>query len=676
MAQLDAMREILMAGIQAPSGENAQPWRFKIEGEKAYLFNRPEADRSLYNFLQHGSYVAHGALLENVRIAAASQGYETVVKLFPDKQAVDLVATIEFKKAAPKREPLYDAIPKRATNRKPYDGSPLSETEKRELLAGTEFSVRLMLVEDREKIAALAKAASINETMLIRNKNVHDFFFSHVRWTPEENELQPNGFYIKTLELKPPQAAAFKLFRRWGAAKLAARLGMAGAIGGDNEKIYNTASAIIAVVAKGSAPEHLVRGGSALERAWLTATKLGLSVQPMAGALFLAEGATAGNRGSFSDEERADLEATRRTFYGTFGVDSAKEHIVLAFRVGRGGEPSARAARFPLDAFFEESLMKAERALPKIAADRRTLIDHILKDLETLRDNPAFPNQYAVRENIIFFNAIKSFPRYLRWLIRRAPKLDRARLLELTDFPFPRWDREMHLKLMEVESREFPGLVKPLVGRLMELIVQKSNGPFIGVNLGCGGMEVERQIIKKLIDDKSGQRIVLIGVDQSPVTRELAKENLQDIEPFIAIHEVDTLNQTLLDSILKKETGRHIVILAKNDIFLLPKEFSKRTFDVIYHTLFKHHLDASQKRNLDFQVVLLANKFLEYDGYMNWHILFPQTIVGWKHPVFLSAEVLSEMRYFKKKELMGQYRNLRINFYPNLGTYLLEKDLP
>ena len=120
--------------------------------------------------------------------------------------------------------------------------------------------------------------------------------------------------------------------------------------------------------------------------------------------------------------------------------------------MGRGGEPSARAARFPLEAFLRAPLMKAEQALPRVAADRRTLIDHILKDLETLRGNPTVPNQYAVEENIAFFRAIRSFPSYVKWLIRRAPKLDRARLLELTDFPFPRWDREMHLKLMEVES--------------------------------------------------------------------------------------------------------------------------------------------------------------------------------------------------------------------------------
>ena len=67
MNEPDPIRQILESGIQAPSGENSQPWRFKRERngdvERVWLFNRPEADQSLYNYEQSGSYVAHGALL-------------------------------------------------------------------------------------------------------------------------------------------------------------------------------------------------------------------------------------------------------------------------------------------------------------------------------------------------------------------------------------------------------------------------------------------------------------------------------------------------------------------------------------------------------------------------------------------------------------------------------------
>ena len=80
--------------------------------------------------------------------------------------------------------------------------------------------------------------------------------------------------------------------------------------------------------------------------------------------------------------------------------------------------------------------------------------------------------------------------------------MDKTKLLELTDFPFSHWDKEMHRKLIEMEKKDFPGLVKPLVDGVVNLILGKNRSRFIGVSLGCGGMEVERQIIKKLIHKK------------------------------------------------------------------------------------------------------------------------------------------------------------------------------
>ncbi len=355
MIPRDDILKILEAGIQAPSGENSQPWRFRVEGERVWLFNRPEADGSLFNFHQNGSYVAHGALLENVRIAAGALGYEAKIELFPDPAKENLVAAIDFKQAMKKSEPLFEAIEKRVTNRKKYDASPLRDDERRELFANVDQPVRLVPVEDREGIAKLARAASVSETMLVRNKHVHDFFFSHVRWTLEEEKIQPNGFYIDTLELNSQQAKGFKVLRAWGAARVLGKLGVAKKVGADNEATYKTASAMIGIVVKNSEPRNLVEAGRVLERAWLTATALGLSVQPSTGVLFLAEGIEAENRERFSRGQRKSLEGARRTIYEVLGVRYNEEHIAVLFRVGRSEPPSAHAARFPIEKFLEHS---------------------------------------------------------------------------------------------------------------------------------------------------------------------------------------------------------------------------------------------------------------------------------------------------------------------------------
>jgi len=304
--------------------------------------------------------------------------------------------------------------------------------------------------------------------------------------------------------------------------------------------------------------------------------------------------------------------------------------------------------------------------------NRRELITHILRDLENLKKSSSFENKYALEENITFFEAIKSFPTYIKWLFTKAPKLQREKLLELTDFPFPHWDREMHLKLIEVEKKNFPSLVAPLVNKIYELII-KSRNRFIGVSLGCGGMEVERQVIKKLLNIKHNQQVVLIGVDKSTVTHEIAKDNLREIEPYIDIHEVEHLNNLILEKILKDETNYHVVIICKNDIFELAKDFRSKEFDLIYHSLFKHHLNGEHKQAIDLIIGELAKKIVEYDGFKNLFAFIPQTIIGWRYPFFLNAEIFSNLRYFQRWELKTTYRDLNIKFFNALGTYLVER---
>jgi len=54
--------------------------------------------------------------------------------------------------------------------------------------------------------------------------------------------------------------------------------------------------------------------------------------------------------------------------------------------------------------------------------DRKQLLDEIIRDLEGLKKR-GFENQYAIDENIKFFKALYSLPRYVWWLIKEMPKI-------------------------------------------------------------------------------------------------------------------------------------------------------------------------------------------------------------------------------------------------------------
>ncbi len=63
--------------------------------------------------------------------------------------------------------------------------------------------------------------------------------------------------------------------------------------------------------------------------------------------------------------------------------------------------------------------------------DRKQLLGEIIRDLEDLKKR-GFENQYAIDENIKFFEAIKSLPKYIKWLIKEMPKIDDLSLPRVT----------------------------------------------------------------------------------------------------------------------------------------------------------------------------------------------------------------------------------------------------
>jgi len=285
-------------------------------------------------------------------------------------------------------------------------------------------------------------------------------------------------------------------------------------------------------------------------------------------------------------------------------------------------------------------------------SNKKTQIDHILKQLVAFKSDPCFKHSdYAIEQNIIFFKACRSIFTYVRWLIFNAPKLKAEMLMELTDFGVSEWDREMHNKLIEMEGKEFPGLIKPLVRQLSRFIISK-NKPLILVNFGSGGMETERQVLQDLIKTQHQHRVVFIGVDISSTAQEIATSNLSRLGQNVVVKNINHLDKKILeDEIDKIEKNKHLVLLCKNNIFELEKYFPREYFDMAFHSLFVHHLDTNNWQKVADVSMAISKSAIGYDGYKSWLFMIPQTIVGWKHPIFLNAEIFSSLRFLPKKEL-------------------------
>ncbi len=343
------LESILLAGNQAPSGENCQPWRFVVRGTTIAIHLLSERDRSAYSWGQRSSYLAGGAVIENMVIEASAQGYRADVVYFPDRNDVWHVADVVLNKGSGiKADPLAVFIEKRITNRKPYAKASLTHEERAALLAVVaQDGCRFTLVEKKENIQRLGRVGSTNEEVMLTNHLLHQFFFSHVSWTEEEDDAKKVGFYIKTLELPPPAQAMFKLFKNWPAMRIFSALGFPKIIAKQNAATNASASAIGAFMLDRTEPLDFVKIGRMIERLWLTATSLGLSVQPLTGVLFFKLKIDAGEHAVFSPHEQRLISDAYQDASRICNAEG--KSLVFMLRIGRGDAPSAQAVRFPLE---------------------------------------------------------------------------------------------------------------------------------------------------------------------------------------------------------------------------------------------------------------------------------------------------------------------------------------
>ena len=340
------LQRILDIAVYAPSGDNAQPWRFVCNGNTVFIYNLPDRDATLYNFRQRGSYVGHGALIENICIAAAHEGLETAVAYFPGPALC--VAKIELTPDSKKEQPLYDMIKLRSCNRKPYDMKPLGPRDMTLIQDSVGHSgVSLVLIDDKEDISKLAVAVATNERVLMEHKGLHDFLFSMIRWSRSEEQRSP-GLFIRTMEFPGPVRILLKyVISHWSLLKVLNLIGMSKSIAQQSGAVYKASSVVGALIIDSDADQAYIDAGRVLQRIWLTATLSGLSMQPITAIPYLRDRVEAGESEMFSVEHRTLIRQAYAVMVRAFGIRREERHIAMVFRLGRGEKPSATSHKLP-----------------------------------------------------------------------------------------------------------------------------------------------------------------------------------------------------------------------------------------------------------------------------------------------------------------------------------------
>ncbi|MDD4985579.1 MAG: class I SAM-dependent methyltransferase [Dehalococcoidales bacterium] len=298
-------------------------------------------------------------------------------------------------------------------------------------------------------------------------------------------------------------------------------------------------------------------------------------------------------------------------------------------------------------------------------------IKTILADLEALRSHPDYED--GVRINIEFFRVIRFPLSYLWWLIFRAPRLrkERAKIRELADLPFPKWQDDLleTLSWFEIWMGRILRPIRQAIIRELERLKKTKKEPIVIASFGCGGMELERQVLYQLLRSRFNFPLLVIGVDYSPAIKDVISRKFANLvsKGMLKIETVSRLGADELNGLKERAAERRFSIaLFNTDAFEL-QALPEDSFDLVYHTRLRHHLSLEERDRLDKLTIHLAPKFMELDDVYNIPGIMIESVFLWRFPVVLNGGIFSYLRDFSKKELKTLAgKGWQVNIYGKL----------
>jgi nitroreductase len=340
-------------GVLAPSAGNRQPWRFNWDGERLWVLHDRARSASLLDPGHRAAHLALGAAIENVAIAAAHRGVRLRMEPFPRPRDLSVAAALTFEPGGAGLEDdaaLFPYLALRATNRRPGKRAALGAKTLTGLADAARLrGARLDLVTGREALAELASVSGASERIRHLTRELHREMVDELRWSGDEARGAGDGVPVEALELTAPQRAALGLAARPEVAAMLRDLGGGRAFQELAERAVLRSSAAGLITVGGASPGCALRGGRAVERLWLEATRLGLALQPVTALVYLFEMLDGSGATIFSGRERDELRSLRARFDALFAAANGGTRLML-FRVTTAAAPSARSPRRPLEA--------------------------------------------------------------------------------------------------------------------------------------------------------------------------------------------------------------------------------------------------------------------------------------------------------------------------------------
>lgn len=344
------IRGILEAAIRSPSGDNCQPWTFRVTNAGSITLGYlPERAKSFFDYQHCGTLISLGAALTNIEIQAATEGLTVEIDYPGPQNRPGNMVDIRLRAETPlwASPELVTAVWRRTVNRRPYLPHWPATEQLQRLNEPSISGTHTALITERGRIREWARVIYLADRIRYTHPVIHEELFQKIQFTRRIAQANRFGLEIDRLGAGPMAGPLLRFLKPWSRMARLHRFGVDRALAAHSNFLARCTGAMALITIAEDTPAAWIRAGQQMQLMWVRAEQQGLCTHPMTIALYLARRYAEEGLTNFLPLHEPMLEEIQNR------IDqlSPGRYNAMLFRLGRGWRMRNTAVRMPLERF-------------------------------------------------------------------------------------------------------------------------------------------------------------------------------------------------------------------------------------------------------------------------------------------------------------------------------------
>ena len=348
------IRDLVAAGIRAPSGDNCQPWAFRCDHRDQISVDiLPDRAKSFFDLKHRATFLSVGAVVENIRVEAAFQGYDLAFEHSqdPSPESPAAVVTLQAGDGSSPQPDTHRAMLDRTVNRRPYFRVAPSQAQLGQLTSNPVTGTTTHTYTGRSDIRKWARLIYLGDRIRYSHPVIHNELFGKILLTREEAATKRMGLEYDRLGIGPGATSILKLLKPWKRMQRLSQFGVDSVLSNQSRLLTLSSGAIVLVTIPDNSRNSWLLAGQQVERLWIGAQQVGLSVHPMTVCLYLSQRYREEGMTNFLPAHEPWLQEIASTLDSLLGDRVG----AMVFRLGKAMKMSHPAIRLKLKNFLPDA---------------------------------------------------------------------------------------------------------------------------------------------------------------------------------------------------------------------------------------------------------------------------------------------------------------------------------